>query len=138
MFVWTSWNPYDFHGFEMVKIHFNIKSHQFGHAWIRMFYPTLHDDDSWEWKSERNCKKRRSLKRRKKCYLSIFFKWLEGWKIRKFPPIPKERVVGIMNNIKPSNIGGWKKKNLFKCSIGKRGWKKKNHWSITKEKVDQL
>jgi hypothetical protein len=64
------------------------------------------------------------------------------WKSeRKCPPIPKERVVGIMNNIKPSKLGGrgktfvqmfqWKKRLEEKeSSIHHKG----KNWSIIRIK----
>jgi hypothetical protein len=43
-------------------------------------------------------------------------------------------VVELMNNIKPSKLGGWRKRNCSNVPMEKKGWKKKNHPSITKEK----
>jgi hypothetical protein len=59
---------------------------------------------------------------------------LEGQKIRKFPPIPKERVVGLMNNIKPSKLGDGEKEIVQMFKWKKKVGRKKNHPSITKEK----
>lgn len=113
--------------------HINLGMHELA-CFIPVFMKMILGMEKWK-KMFIHCKKRRSLKRRKKCCLSNFFKWLEGWKLRKFPPIPKERVVGIMKNIKPSKLGGGKKRNCSNVPVEKEVGRKRIIHPLQRKKL---